>query len=96
MVRKSFSITETLTALEALGAAQNDESAKYLADFLSELNGKRAEGYTFSNEKVVRGTINALGNTGSPVGRPALIEVEFSNWSGDTRRLAKSALEKLN
>lgn len=96
MVRKSFSITETLTALEALGAAQNDQSAKYLADFLSELNGKRAEGYTFSNEKVVRATINALGNTGSPVGRPALIEVEFSNWSGDTRRLAKSALEKLN
>ena len=95
MVRKSFSITESLTALEALGASQSDEAAALLAAYLSELNGKRQEGYTFSNEKVVRATINALGNTGSPTGRPALIEVEFSDWSGDTRRLAKSALEKI-
>ena len=95
MVRKSFSMTESLTALEALGASTDDAAAALLADYLSELNGKRKEGYTFSTEKIVRATINALGNTGSPVGRPALIEVEFSDWSGDTRRLAKSALERI-
>ncbi len=95
MVRKSFSMTETLTALEALGAAESEVAARLLAAFLSELNGKRNEGYTFSNENVVRATINALGNVGDPAGRAALVEVEFSDWSGDTRRLAKAALEKI-
>ena len=95
MVRKSFSMTETLTAIESLGAAQSEVAARLLSAFLSELNAKRAEGYTFSSENVVRAVINALGNIGDAAGRPALIEVEFSNWSGDTRRLAKSALEKI-
>ncbi len=95
MVRKSFSMTETLTALEALGAAKSEVAARLLAAFLSELNGKRNEGYTFSSENVVRATINALGSVGDPAGRAALIEVEFSDWSGDTRRLAKAALEKI-
>ena len=95
MVRKSFSMTESLTALEALGASGSDAAARLLAAYLGELNSRRKEGYTFSNEKIVRATINALGNIGSPIGRPALIEVEFSNWSGDTRRLARSALDKL-
>jgi len=95
MVRKSFSMTETLTALEALGASGSDAAARLLAAYLSELNARRKEGYTFSNENIVRATINALGNIGSPIGRPALIEVEFSNWSGDTRRLARGALDKL-
>jgi hypothetical protein len=95
MVRKSFSMTESLTALEALGASGSDAAARLLAAYLGELNARRKEGYTFSSENVVRATINALGNIGSPIGRPALIEVEFSNWSGDTRRLARSALDKL-
>ena len=95
MIRGSFSSTETLTAIDTLGSSDSDEAATVLSQFLDELNKKRQSGYTFQNESLVRATINALGVSGNSIGKPALLEVEFSGWGGDTRRLAKAALEKI-
>lgn len=96
MVRRSFSSTETLTAIETLGSSSSDEAATVLSLFLEELNQKRQSGYTFQNESLVRASINALAMTGNPLGKPALMAVEYSGWGGDTRRMAKAALEKFD
>lgn len=95
MLYKNFSITETLTALEALGQNSSDASALVLSDFLKDLNDKRQAGYTFDNERIVKGAIIAMGQTENQICLPELMMVEYSNWSGAVTRLAKSTVESL-
>ena len=95
MIRGNFSSTETLTAINTLGTSTSDEAATVLSVYLDELNEKRKSGYTFQNESIVRATIGALANTANTIAKPSLLQVEFSGWGGDTRRMAKKALEGL-
>ncbi len=95
MLNSSTAITEQVTCLQALGTYSSNSAVDVLATYLSYHNDRRASGMQYSDERAIRECINALGNTGNPAGRNALMMVEYSNWSSQTIRMAKNALKNM-
>ena len=94
--KETKDLNEILTCLAALGAGQNDESVSLLSAHLKKLNDLQRDGITITDQREIKGTIQALGNTGSSLGQAELTRVQFSNWNSAVQREAKAALEKLN
>jgi hypothetical protein len=88
-------INEVIVCLQALGAGEGDEAAKALAAHLVRLNDLQKSGITNTDQREIVQVIRSLGNTGNPLGRAALINVEFSNWNGAVNREAREALAKI-
>ncbi|MDR0290984.1 MAG: hypothetical protein LBI06_08630 [Treponema sp.] len=87
---------EKLFAVAALASLGTDESARRLSSFLMDLNAKRLAGnIQQSDEQMVRAVIPAIGQTGRPLGRPALNAVGASNWTPAVKTLADNALRQL-
>ena len=87
---------ERLLAISALAAQRTDESARVLSSFLANLNNRRRTGVTTrDDEQMVRAIIPALGQTGRPIGRPALNEVGGSNWTPAVIELASTAIRQI-
>jgi hypothetical protein len=95
MLDQGENINERIICLQALGTYSSDEAVEVLSDFLIENNERRASGIQYKDERLIRECINALGNSGNPKGRNALMMVEYSNWSNQTIRMAKNALNNL-
>ncbi len=89
-------INEIIVCLQALGAGEGDEAARALAGHLTKLNGLQKSGITdIIDQREIVQVIRSLGDTGNPLGRAALINVEFSNWNGAVNREARAALTKI-
>lgn len=89
-------LTEVLACLQALGAGESDEAARALAGHLARLNDLQKSGITdITDQREIVQVIRSLGETGNPLGRPALINVEFSNWNSAVNREARAALAKI-
>ncbi|TFG63615.1 MAG: hypothetical protein E4H36_05170 [Spirochaetales bacterium] len=95
--RDDADINERLSAVQALGVNGSEAAAEVLAAFLTEQNRLMSAGAQPKDPsyREVRATIQALGLNGSVLGRPVLMEVEFSNWPNTIIREAKAALEQL-
>ncbi|MBI9102357.1 MAG: hypothetical protein JEY99_08080 [Spirochaetales bacterium] len=94
--KETQDLNETLTCVAALGAGSNDESARELSSHLKKLNDLQGDGITITDQREIKATIQALGNTGNTIGRAELTRVQFSNWNSAVNREARSALAKLN
>jgi hypothetical protein len=93
--RANKGIDEILTALQALGTSRDDAAAGVLSNFLKLQNERQSSGLTTGDYRVVKTTIQALGNTENPIGTEELFMVEHSNWVGSVTREAKAAMEKI-
>ena len=72
-----------------------DAAVAVLTDYLSYHNERRSSGIQYKDERAIRECILSLANTGNPNGKTALMEVEFSQWSSQTIRMAKNAVKNL-
>jgi len=89
-------LNEVIVCLQALGAGESDEAARALAGHLTRLNGLQKSGITdITDQREIIQVIRSLGETGSPLGRAALVNVEFSNWNSAVNREARAALAKI-
>jgi hypothetical protein len=88
---------EKFKTIRALSVLANDDSAKLLAQFLSELNVKRQrDNITQDDERMVREIIPALGATRRPSGRFALTAViNNDGWVQAVKNLARNALNQI-
>lgn len=95
--RNDADINERLSAIQALGSVGGDEAAKVLVAYLQTENERMSRGVQPEDPsyREVRGVIQALAATGSGIGRPTLMEVEYSNWPNAIIRESKAALEQL-
>jgi len=93
--KETGDINEILTCLAALGSRTGDDAAAVLTAHLKKLNDLQVSGVTITDQREIRAVIQALGNTGNPLGRPELTRVEFCNWNSAVNREAKAALAKL-
>jgi HEAT repeat protein len=85
---------EKLNAVTALASQGTDESARRLSKFLMDLNAKRQSGnIRREDEQMVRAVIPALGQTGRPIGIPALTAVDSLEWTPAVKKLAKDAIK---
>ena len=95
MLDRGENINELIICLQALGTYSSDEAVAVLSDYLVENNERRASGIQYKDERLIRECINALANSGNPKARNALMMVEYTNWSNQTIRMAKNALNNL-
>ncbi|MDR2479711.1 MAG: hypothetical protein LBD48_10430 [Treponema sp.] len=88
---------EKFRTVRALSVLATDDSARLLAQFLSELNIKRQRGnITQDDERMVREIIPALGATKRPSGRFALTAViNNDGWTPAVKTLARNALNQM-
>ena len=99
LLERSFTqgaMDEKLAAVAALAAQGTDESARRLSKFLMDLNARRQSGnIRQEDEQMVRALIPALGQTGRPIGRPALNAVVSLDWTPAVKTLAQNALRQI-
>lgn len=87
---------EVLLAVRALAANRSDPAVRALASYLMALNVRRKDGFAGDrDDKLVRAVIAALGATKSPLGRPALQQVGYTDWTNAVKNLAAEALKAL-
>ncbi|MCL1837069.1 MAG: hypothetical protein FWG46_05935 [Treponema sp.] len=93
---QGFDSDEKLRAIAALASQGTDESARRLSTFLMDLNAKRQSGnIRQEDEQMVRAVIPALGQTGRPIGRPALNAVISLDWTPAVKTLAQNAISQI-
>lgn len=95
MLNSSTNVNELVISLQALGTYSSDAAVEVLSAYLSYHSDRRASGLQYKDERAIRECINALGNTGNPLGKAALMMVEYSNWSSQTIRMAKNAMKNM-
>lgn len=95
MLNSSTVVNEIIISLQALGTYSSDSAVDVLNTYLKYHNDRRASGLQYKDERAIRACINALGNTGNPNAKESLMAVEFSNWSSQTIRMAKTAMKDL-
>ena len=95
MLNSSTNVNELVTCIQALGTYSSDAAVNVLATYLGFHSDRRAAGIQYKDERAIRECITAIGNTGNPNGKTALMVVEYSNWSSQTIRMAKNALNNL-
>jgi hypothetical protein len=94
---QGIDIDEKFAAIAALASQGTDESARRLSKFLMDLNAKRqVNNIRQEDEQMVRAIIPALGQTGRPIGRPALNAVLSLNWVPAVKQLAENAIKLIN
>jgi HEAT repeat protein len=87
---------EVLLAINALGVNASAPAVDTLSGLLYEYNERQRNGLNTNWDlDKTKAIILALGRTGSPEARDALIQVEFSNFSPNMVREAKRALNNL-
>lgn len=97
-ISKDFDINEKLDAIIALGVNGTEAAAKVLSDFLMELNERQMSGIRDQDDpgyRTVKALMAAIASTGSKTGLPALMAVEFSEYSPAITRMAKEYLKQL-
>ena len=95
MLNSSTNVNELVICLQALGTYSSNAAVEVLSTYLAFHSDRRAAGIQYKDERAIRECITALGNTGNPNGKTALMLVEYSNWSSQTIRMAKNALSNL-
>jgi HEAT repeat protein len=87
-------VDEKFAAVAALASQGTDESARRLSKYLMDLNAKRqSNNIRQEDEQMVRAIIPALGQTGRPIGKPALNAVLSLEWTPAVKQLAENAIE---
>ena len=87
--------SERLTAILTLGSNRSDEAIAALIRYLKLQNERQSSGVVPDDYRVIRATIQALGNSGNPAGTEELMLVRHSEWPPAIVRDAEAALEKL-
>lgn len=95
LIYRNLDVNEKLTAIAALTAEGSDEAVMVLVDFLKLQNERQSSGVTPDDYRIIRATIQALGEMGSPLAVEELTVVRISNWTGSIVREANAALEKI-
>ena len=92
---RNFDINEQLTAVEALKSDGGDEAVLALVRFLKKQNDRQLAGLSPADYRIVRSTIQTLGDIGNSMAFEELATVKISNWPGSIVRDADAALKKL-
>jgi hypothetical protein len=91
---KDADIQEKMAAINAIAAQKTDEAADLLSEFLTTLNG-RPNGLSQEETQIIRVLIPALGNTGRPSARTALMQVTKLDYTSGIKTLANQALNQI-
>ncbi|OHD13367.1 MAG: hypothetical protein A2Z96_02425 [Spirochaetes bacterium GWB1_48_6] len=87
---------EVITALSLLGVNASDTATTYLSDLLASFNEKQRNGTNKEKEnRIIRQIISSLGVTKNPIAKPALLEMQYSNYTPATVREANGALKEI-
>ena len=95
IINRNFDINEQLTSIAALKADGGREAVTALVVFLRKQNERQLSGLTPADYRLIRSTINTLGDIGDPVAFEELTTVKVSNWPNSIVREAEAALKKL-
>ena len=95
IMNRNFDINEQLTAIEALKSNGGEEAVLALIRFLKKQNERQLAGLTPADYRIVRSTIQTLGDIGNNLAFEELATVKISNWPGSIVRDADAALKKL-
>lgn len=88
---------ELLNTITALGSNGTETAVAFLSERLLSYNAREKNRLnTARDTRIVREIIAAMGRAKSPLAKPALMEMQFSGYSGDTVRQARAVLETLN
>jgi len=87
-------IQEKMAAINAIAAQKTDEAAALLSEFLTTMNSRYS---TLNQEEtqLIRVLIPALGNTGRPSARTALLQVTKLDYTSGIKTLANQALNAI-
>jgi len=87
---------EEVMALALLGVNGSDAATNYLSELLTWYNEKQRNGTNREREnRMIRQIINSLGVAKNPLGKTALLEMQYSNYTPGTIREANAALKEL-
>jgi hypothetical protein len=99
LMRKSYTnrdsdIQEKMGAINAIASQKTDAAAELLSEFLTTLNARYS---TLNQEEtqIIRVLIPALGNTGRPSARTALLQVTKLDYTSGIKTLANQALNSI-
>lgn len=95
LLQRRIDINETLTVLSALSVNRVDEAIRVLTRYLEQQNQRQSSGVVPDDYRIVRATIQALGNAENPLATEELTMVRHSDWPPAVVREANAALEKL-
>jgi hypothetical protein len=95
-IERNFDPNERLSAVTALGINGSDGAAKMLAGFLDNQNRRQASGLPDPDNRYTTALMRSLGITKNPIGRPALLAVEFSNYTPAMVKISKEALQEID
>lgn len=96
VIERNYDVNEKLSAVTALGINGGDGATKILAEFLDKQNQRQASGLPDPDNRFTTALIRSLGITKNPLGRPALLAVEFSNYTPAMIRTSKEALQEID
>ena len=89
-------IEEHLYAVDALSVIATDDAVTVLSKYLALYNDRRTEGMAIRNERVIKATIIALGNSGSRIGYEELLRAKYAGYSTGVEIEADKALQALS
>lgn len=94
---RATDINDKLYALQALGVNGTDEAVSWLSDQLNNYNSRQLSGLSANQAELIyiRQIINSLAVSNNVNAKPALLEVQFSDYTPAIVRLAKDALKQL-
>ena len=94
LVERGADINERLTAIQAVGVQRSEYAVVNLVSFLKKQNDRQLSGVTPTDYRVIRTTIQVLGELGGDLAEEELLAVQISNWPNSIIREAEAALEK--
>ncbi len=95
IINGNFDVNEQLTAVEALKSDGGDNAVVSLVGFLKKQNDRQLAGLTPADYRIIRSTIQTLGEIGNELAFEELAAVKISNWPGAIVREADAALKNL-
>jgi hypothetical protein len=95
-IERNFDPNERLSAVNALGINGSDGAAKILAGLLDKQNRRQASGLPDMDNRYTTALMRSLGMTKNPLGRPALLAVEFSDYTPAMISISKEALREID
>lgn len=95
LISRNLPVDEKLTALAALGVQGTDDAVRALVSYLKLQNSRQASDVVPEDYRIVRTTIQVLGDARNPIALQELTRVSYSNWTPAVVGEAEKALKKL-
>jgi HEAT repeat protein len=95
--RRGYRENEKINVVRTLSALASADSVKQLSSYLYAMNTRLQDNaITFSDERMVRAIISALGATRMPEAALALRTASMQNWAAAVKRMAREALQNVS